>query len=249
MYGDQLNDLSSGNLLWSGNSRPMPKINIRVPEYTAIPFTKGYIEFKGNLAHGWFENDRYVKNVYMHHKSLILRGGGQLPVKGHYGLHHYAQWGGESSDPEIGILPSGFDDYIWIFQAKMQAPDDAPISERINRLGNHLGSRDIGLDFTFKKYNYGTEYNPKIKKGEFTSEVMSRGCPYRCKFCSRNSVSMKKYRTRSVENVIKELIELSKQGFKFVAFEDDSFITNINEKWKFNDKLHSVQKSFIHCIF
>lgn len=80
-----------------------------------------------------------------------------------------------------------------------------------------------------EKYNYGKEYNPKIKKGEFTSVIMSRGCPYHCKFCSRNSVSMKKYRTRTVENVVKELIELSNQGYKYVAFEDDSFITNINE--------------------
>jgi anaerobic magnesium-protoporphyrin IX monomethyl ester cyclase len=47
------------------------------------------------------------------------------------------------------------------------------------------------------KYRYGNQFNPKIEKGDFTSIITSRGCPYACKFCSRNSVSMKTYRTRS----------------------------------------------------
>jgi radical SAM superfamily enzyme YgiQ (UPF0313 family) len=66
-------------------------------------------------------------------------------------------------------------------------------------------SRDL-----VKKYNYGREYYPKIKKGEFSSIITSRGCPFNCKFCSRNSISMKKYRARSTINIIKELKELSK---------------------------------------
>ena len=43
-----------------------------------------------------------------------------------------------------------------------------------------------------KKYEYGRGINPHIKKGEFTSVVKSRGCPFTCRFCSRNSMSMKK---------------------------------------------------------
>jgi radical SAM superfamily enzyme YgiQ (UPF0313 family) len=37
---------------------------------------------------------------------------------------------------------------------------------------------------------------------------------------------MKKYRTRSVKNIIEELKILQKQGYKIVAFEDDSFIAD-----------------------
>lgn len=77
-----------------------------------------------------------------------------------------------------------------------------------------------------KKYNYGREYYPKIKKGEFTSIITSRGCPFSCKFCSRNSVSMKKYRARSTKNIIEELGEIYKKGYKYVAIEDDSFLSN-----------------------
>jgi radical SAM superfamily enzyme YgiQ (UPF0313 family) len=102
-------------------------------------------------------------------------------------------------------------------------------------------SRDL-----IRKYDYGKEYNPNIKKGEFTSIVMSRGCPYRCKFCSRNSVSMKKYRVRSVDNVLMELKELDKQGFKYIAFEDDSFITDID---KVNELFKSIIKENIKLKF
>ena len=77
-----------------------------------------------------------------------------------------------------------------------------------------------------KKYNYGKEYNPNIKKGEFTSIITSRGCPFKCRFCSRNSVSMKTYRTRSAKNVTEELKEVFKEGYKYVAFVDDSFLCN-----------------------
>ena len=67
------------------------------------------------------------------------------------------------------------------------------------------------------------EYNPHFKAGQFTSLVTGRGCPYQCRFCSRGSVSMKRYRTRTMENVLAELREISAQGYLHVAFVDDCF--------------------------
>ncbi len=77
-----------------------------------------------------------------------------------------------------------------------------------------------------KKYDYGRGINPRIKKGEFTSIVTSRGCPFSCRFCSRNSISMKRYRMRSTENIIEELKEIHKMGYRYVAFNDDCFLSN-----------------------
>ena len=152
-YGNAYQPLTMGNLLWSGNARPMPKISINIPEFTPVPFTKGFLEFKGNLAHGWFENDRYVKHVYMHHKSLIGRIGGKWPVNFSYGLHHFAQWGGDS--PDYGHLPSSFKDFITIFKADSTSDNYNVSGENINRLGNHIGSRNFGLDIKTKKFNMG----------------------------------------------------------------------------------------------
>lgn len=81
-----------------------------------------------------------------------------------------------------------------------------------------------------KKYIYHShEYNPRFKAGEFTSLVTSRGCPYHCRFCSRGSVSMQRYRTRAIENVLSELREIHEQGYRYVAFVDDCFPVNTRQ--------------------
>ncbi len=87
------------------------------------------------------------------------------------------------------------------------------------------------------KYIYGDQFNPKIKKGDFTSIITSRGCPYACKFCSRNSVSMKTYRTRSTKNILQELKEIQANGYKYVAFVDDSFLSNKKQVHEILDEI------------
>ena len=77
-----------------------------------------------------------------------------------------------------------------------------------------------------KKYHYGSQYNPKIRKEEFTSIITSRGCPFNCKFCSRNSVSMKTYRMRSIKSILEELKDIKNNGYRYVAFVDDSLLSN-----------------------
>ena len=42
--------LSSGSYIWSGNALPMPKIQISTPNFVPLPFTKGFLSFKGNYA-------------------------------------------------------------------------------------------------------------------------------------------------------------------------------------------------------
>lgn len=161
-FGNQDSSLSSGGLMWSGNARPMPKVSVIVPDYTPIPFTKGYFEFKGGMSHGWFENNQYQRNVWLHHKYYYLQFGGKLPVHIHYGFHHFAQWGGETTGS--GKLPHGFKDFIKIFFAK-NGGSDAPLSEEINRLGNHLGSRNFGLDISLRKYNVSTYWQTIFEDG------------------------------------------------------------------------------------
>ncbi len=55
----------------------------------------------------------------------------------------------------------------------------------------------------------------------FTSMVSSRGCPYHCTFCyGKRSVG---FRTRSVENILEEILYLESEGYKFINFVDDNF--------------------------
>ncbi len=63
----------------------------------------------------------------------------------------------------------------------------------------------------------GLEFAPK----GFTSMVSSRGCPYHCTFCyGKRTVG---FRTRSVENIMKEILHLDSEGYKYLNFVDDNF--------------------------
>jgi radical SAM superfamily enzyme YgiQ (UPF0313 family) len=88
-----------------------------------------------------------------------------------------------------------------------------------------------------KHYVYGREYNPHLQAGEFTSIITSRGCPYKCRFCSRGSINMQRYRMRSCENILAELKEIQQQGYRHVAFADDCFPTNTKQAYALFDAI------------
>jgi len=61
---------------------------------------------------------------------------------------------------------------------------------------------------------------------KFTSIVSSRGCFYRCRFCSCSQFARNRWRSRSVENTLEELCFLASEGYKQLIFVDDNFTTN-----------------------
>jgi anaerobic magnesium-protoporphyrin IX monomethyl ester cyclase len=61
------------------------------------------------------------------------------------------------------------------------------------------------------------------QKKNFMPVVTSRGCPAQCVFCSADKVWGKKYRARSVENIIQEMRILKNDyGIEEIVFEDDN---------------------------
>ncbi len=157
-YGNQDSILSSGSALWSKNPRPMPKIVIGTNDFVNVPFTKGYLKFNGLLAHGWFGEGGYAKDVYLHHKYINLKLGGNLPVNLTWGLHHYAMWGGV--DPVLGPAPNNLDAYWRVFLNRPGNPEDPNTSEydTLNRLGNHLGSRNYAVDIRLRPFKIRVYY-------------------------------------------------------------------------------------------
>ncbi len=148
--------LSSGSVIWSGNARPMPRIQIGTPGYVDVPFSEGYLEIKGLMDHGWFENNRFASGVMLHHKNAYLRLGGRLPVNIYYGFNHYAQWGGSSPRQEEPY-PSDIKSFMRVFFNIDGDPDRSGTPEGwvINRFGNHLGSRNYGIDLNLKYLSAG----------------------------------------------------------------------------------------------
>ncbi len=73
------------------------------------------------------------------------------------------------------------------------------------------------LKMEYKGSFGGLEFAPK----GFTSMVSSRGCPYHCTFCyGKRTVG---FRTRSVENIMEEILHLDSEGYKYLNFVDDNF--------------------------
>lgn len=64
----------------------------------------------------------------------------------------------------------------------------------------------------------------RARRYPYATTITSRGCPYRCIFCSGPRISGQKVRMRSAENVLEEIDEFYKKGVKEVVFLDDHFL-------------------------
>lgn len=156
--------LSSGSMTWSGNALPLPGIEISLPDY--VNFMNGFLGIKGHFAHAWFGNQTYVRNYYLHQKSLYARlgrPGGRVKLYG--GILHHVQWGGEPKYPVpddrwLTInerFASGWNVYRdVVFPFHNPPRDSAKIAsfDFENRYGNHLGQIDIGGELNTGSYRW-----------------------------------------------------------------------------------------------
>jgi radical SAM superfamily enzyme YgiQ (UPF0313 family) len=70
-------------------------------------------------------------------------------------------------------------------------------------------------------FNWG--FRPTQK---FTTMISSRGCPFKCRFCTRfGNIKGWSYRRRSPENIIKEIQEISKK-YQSIMIVDDNFLAD-----------------------
>ena len=63
----------------------------------------------------------------------------------------------------------------------------------------------------------------KYPKKSFRNIFASRGCPYKCSFCSTQYIWGGKVRYRSVDNIISEIGDITKLDINYVLFCDDIF--------------------------
>ena len=158
--------LSAGSYSWSGNALPMPKIQISLPNFTPI-LKNGLIAVKGNYAHGWFGSADSIENYFLHQKSLYIRiGKPSWRFKFIGGFNHQVQWGGTLRYVryDTGVKKtrygSDLESYWYVITTKslypqgenpqvLQVPivDGTATAEGGNRVGNHLGTLDIGLEY------------------------------------------------------------------------------------------------------
>ncbi len=160
VWGNQDHDLSSGGFLFSQNAHPLPRITVGIDNYTAFPFTYGYMEVKGGITHGWFADNVYIEKSFLHHKFIGVRLGGKLPVNINYEFHHAAQWGGIS--PVYGELGSSFNDWVNVFLVRSGG---VMANDQLNAYGNHIGSQNLGLDIKFNDWKISAYWQNLFEDG------------------------------------------------------------------------------------
>ncbi|MFW9898127.1 MAG: B12-binding domain-containing radical SAM protein [Candidatus Thorarchaeota archaeon] len=75
------------------------------------------------------------------------------------------------------------------------------------------------IDFDYKWNFSGFEFS----KSKLTSIVSSRGCPFNCSYCACTKFAKRRFRPRSPENIVNEMLLIEDQGYTQLNFVDDNF--------------------------
>lgn len=151
--------LSSGSFSVSGNSLGIPKVQVSVPEFFIIPGLGQLFAFKGSFAHGWMGNvamrkdneqrDTILNNTYFHQKSFYGRfGKPSWKLKLYGGFNHQVFWGNEKIFYGDIFTLTPFESYLYVITGTSYGNGDISRS----KVGDHLGSIDIGFEYEFKKF-------------------------------------------------------------------------------------------------
>ncbi|MDX1544033.1 MAG: capsule assembly Wzi family protein [Christiangramia sp.] len=158
---------SNENILWSLNSSAIPGIKVFTRSPLFLRKNHG-IGFMAALEEYLLDDDRYVKNTRLHHKSFHIVYKSKADLRIELGVQHFVQWAGIS--PEYGKLPNSLQDYIKVVTGTSGDPVGG---EEVNALGNQIGSYEIklnskikGLDLQFL-YNHIFEDASGMKMGNF----------------------------------------------------------------------------------
>ncbi|MFX1256953.1 MAG: B12-binding domain-containing radical SAM protein [Promethearchaeota archaeon] len=75
------------------------------------------------------------------------------------------------------------------------------------------------IDFDYKWNFSGFEFS----KSKLTSLISSRGCPFNCSYCACTKFAKRRFRPRSPENIVNEILLIENEGYTQLNFVDDNF--------------------------
>ena len=147
--GEMNAEVSSGSLGISGNALPIPKIGFAFTDYVPVPFTRGFVQIRGQISHGWFGTDRYMKDAFYHEKIFYMQLG-KKKFKLYGGVQHFVEWGGRRGRIQLEKSWKGFLDVLLV-----RASDDGSVGTNTNgilpnRPGDQRGLVEAGFKFDAK---------------------------------------------------------------------------------------------------
>jgi len=157
--------LSSGDLIMSGNARPPIGARGGFVNFQNIPFTKGWVQITGEL--GWYrlKDDKWLENHYnyynhfvttdywFHYKNIYFRTKPTKPFVFTFGAQASCQFGGTANYYQNGVLTQTvkMDANLRTFCRTLIAGNSgSSVGDKGYVEGNHVGSWDVILQYTFK---------------------------------------------------------------------------------------------------
>ncbi len=149
--------LSSGSWAISGTNLGIPEVELSVRDFWTLPILGQLFAFKGNFSHGWmgdvpmnrwFDGGETVSiTTYLHQKSFYGRfGKPSWRIKLYGGFNHQVTWGNEDDFYTSDFELSQASTFFYVLTGKRY--NSGLIDQ--TRLGNHLGSIDIGFEYAFR---------------------------------------------------------------------------------------------------
>lgn len=165
-YGSPMvnGDLSSGDLVRSGNSRPMPGFQVGFVNFQNVPFTRGWVQIDGEIGYfkpgdgKWLEQHYNYYNHFIttgwwyNYKRAHLRSNPTKPLVVTFGMQAASQFGGTVTHYDKGIAVLTYkqkSDLEAFFKAFILSTGDKSTGDKFF-VGNHLGTWDIALDYRLR---------------------------------------------------------------------------------------------------
>ncbi len=156
------NRLTSGDIVESGNTRPIPGARAGFIGFVDIPFTRGAVQIAGEVAYGKFVDNGWLKDQYnyyndhlttgewFNYKCIYFRTDPRQRFSVTAGLQAAAEFGGYEQFYDKGRFTQEFN-YPATFKTFLKML--VPINDHEEGgfyTGNHLGSIDLKLRYRLR---------------------------------------------------------------------------------------------------
>ena len=164
-------------------------------------------------------------------EALVICGGAHITMNGRSFLE-------ENLCFDLGVVGEGEEtivDIIDFIMGKKKIKDIKGIIGRDNSRIFHTEKREFIKDLDrliFPAYNVFDIYANGISE---YGMITSRGCPYGCTYCNGPNIMGKRWRYRSVDNILEEFIKVKEsygKEIKWVDIFDDNFTLNLERAKK-----------------
>jgi hypothetical protein len=149
--------LTSGSWAISGTSLGIPEVELSVRDFWTLPILGELFAFKGNFSHGWMGDapmnqywvgDTISLATYLHQKSIYGRfGKSSWKLKLYGGFNHQVIWSNGQEYYSDEFTLTFLQNYLYVVTGKRFNNGNI----QLERLGNHSGSIDIGIEYEFER--------------------------------------------------------------------------------------------------